>query len=70
MKVNFFMERRKNIQTKFLKKMVWSTGILVSTFSTNGNFAVAAKWADTPAGLDLLITSVFVDFETSSETLL
>lgn len=48
--------------TTLLKKMVLCVGIFILTLTMFGSFALEAKWADTPSGLDLMITSVYVDF--------
>ena len=56
--------------TTFLKKTVLCVGIFVLTLTMYGSFAMAAKWADTPSGLDLMITSVYVNFESAPETII
>jgi len=51
------------MEMRSFTKTGWLCGIVLSAISLLAQPAIAAKWADTPSGQDLIVTEVFVDFE-------
>jgi collagen triple helix repeat protein len=56
------------METRIFRKTALLCGILLIGILIMGQSAMAAKWADTPSGIDCIITEAFVNFETDPKT--